>query len=52
MPMEDLNAAPTFLTMAMKVQIEWEELAKKHGLNIVASKIFDDDVLLYGLTAE
>ena len=28
MPMGDLNAAPTFVEMTMKLQMEWDTLAK------------------------
>ena len=48
----ELNAAPTFVAMIMKLQMEWETLAKERGLKNVASKIIVGDVLLYGYTAE
>ena len=50
-PIGSLNAAPTFVAMAMKLQIKWYELSKERGLKNVASKIIVDDVLLYGRTA-
>ena len=49
MPMRELNADPIFLTMMMKLQKEWDTLAKERGLKDVASKIIVDDLLLYGL---
>ena len=52
MPMRDLNAAPTFVAMMMKLQMEWDTLAKGRGLKNVASKITVDGVLLYGCTAD
>ena len=51
MPMGDLNAAPTFVVMMMKVQMNWDTLARECGLKNVASNIFFDDVLLYGRIA-
>ena len=47
-----LNAAPTFLANMMKLQMEWDTLAKERGLKTVASKIIFDDMLLYRRTYE
>ena len=47
MPMGPLNAAPTFVSMMTKIQMEWYTLARGRGLKNVASKIIVDDVLLY-----
>ena len=52
MTMGALNAAPTFVTMTMKLQMERDTLVKERGLKNVASKIIVDGVLLYGRTAE
>ena len=52
MPMGDLNVDPIFLEMMMKLQIEWDTLAKERGLKFFESKIIVDDVLLYGHTAK
>ena len=52
MPMGALDAAPTFIEMTMKLKMEWDTLAKEHGLTNVASKIIVDDVLLYGCKAK
>ena len=52
MPMGDLNAYPTFVATTMKLQMEWDTLAKELGLKNVASKIIVDDVLLYGRASE
>ena len=49
--MGSLNAAPNFLAMMTKIQMEWDTLAKERGLKNVA-KINVYDVLLYGRTAE
>ena len=51
MPMGDLNEAPTFGAMMMKLHIYWDKLARERGLKNVASKFIVDDVLLYGRTA-
>ena len=50
--MGDLIAAPTFVSMMMRLQMEWDTLATKLGLKNVASKIIVDDVLLYERTAK
>ena len=47
-----LDVAPTFIEMTMKLKMEWDTLAKEHGLTNVASQIIVDDVLLYGCTDE
>ena len=52
MHMGSLNAAPKFVAMPMKLQMEWDTLAKEHSLKNIASNIIVDDVLLYGHTAE
>ena len=52
MTMGALNAAPTFVTMTMKLQMERDTLVKERGLKNVASKIIVDGVLLYGRIAE
>ena len=52
MTMGSLNEYPTFVAMTMKLQMEWDTLAKEHGLKNVAYTIIVDDVLLYGITAE
>ena len=46
-----LNTYPTFVAINIKLQIEWDTLAKERGFKIVASKIIVDYVLLYGCTA-
>ena len=51
MHMGDLNTDPTFLAMIMKLQMEWDTLAKERCLKNDASKNIVDDVLLYGHTA-
>ena len=51
MPLGDLNVAPTFLALIMKLQMEWDKLSKKRRLKNIASKIIVDDVLLYGHTS-
>ena len=38
--------------MPMKLQMEWDTLAKEHSLKNIASNIIVDDMLLYELTAE
>ena len=35
-PMGDLNAYPIFVAMLMKLKMEWDTLAKEHGLINVA----------------
>ena len=50
MPMGSLNSSPTFVTMIMKLKMEWDTLAKDRRLKNVASKIIIDGVLLYGRT--
>ena len=50
MPIVELNPAPTFAAIMMKLQMEWDILAKESGLKFFASKIVVDDVLLYGLS--
>ena len=52
MPMGALNSAPTFVAMMMKLQEEWDALARSRGLTNVASKVIIDDVLLYGRKAD
>ena len=52
MPLGALNVAPIFVSMMMKLEIEWDTLAKERGLKNVASKIIADDVLLFGHTDE
>ena len=52
MHMGDLGLDPTFIAMMMKLQMEWDTLAKECGLENVASKIIVEDVLLYGNTAD
>ena len=52
MHMGDLNTAPTFVAMIMKLKIEWDTLSKGRGLKNVASEIIVDDVLLYGRTSD
>ena len=52
MPMWYLNAAPTFISMVMKLKNEWDTLAEERSLRNIASKIIVDDDLLYGRTAE
>ena len=51
MHMGDLNTAPTFVAMIMKIHMEWYTLSKERGLKNVASQIIVDYVLLYGSTA-
>ena len=51
MPIVDLNAAPKFSAMMMKLKIERDTLSKEHGLKKVGLKIIVDDVLLYGFTS-
>ena len=51
-PMEALDAAPTFVAMMTNLQMGWDKLAKERGLKSFASKIIVDDVLLYGRTAD
>ena len=51
-PMGGLHAAPTFVAMTMKLQMQWDALAKECGLNIFVLKIIVDDVLLYGRTSD
>ena len=51
MLMGDLNSNPIFIAMMMKLQIEWDTLAKELGLKNVASRFIVDDVLLFGITA-
>ena len=52
MPMGAINAAPTFVAIMMKLQMEWGTLSKERGLKNFASKIIYDDMLFYGRTAE
>ena len=52
MPKGSLNAAPTFVAIMMKLQMEWETLDKQRGLKNVASKIIVDYVSIYGRTDE
>ena len=52
MPMGALNAAPTFLAMLMKLQMQCNKLAKERALENFASNIFFDDVLLYVHTSK
>ena len=47
MPTGDLNVDPIFVSMMIKLQMEWDTLAKEYGLKNVASKYIVDDVLLY-----
>ena len=47
MPMGGLNAAPACVAMMTKLHMEWDTLAKVHGMKNFASKIIVDDVLLY-----
>ena len=49
-PAGHLNSDPTFLSMAMKLQTEWDTIAKENSLKMFASKIIVDDVLQYGRT--
>ena len=49
-PMGDLDEAPTFATMLMKLQIEWDTLAKELGLKTSAPITIVYEVLLYGCT--
>ena len=51
MPMGDINSGPTFVAMSMKLQMEWDTIAKELDLKNAASKIIVDDALLYGCTA-
>ena len=51
-PMGALNSDPNFVAMIMKLQMEWDTLAKERGLKNVASKIIFDDMLLYRRTSE
>ena len=51
MPIGGLNEAPTFVSMLMNLQMEWDTPAKECGLKNVASKMIVDNVLLYGSTA-
>ena len=46
-PMDTLNSA-----MMMKLQMESDTFAKERRLNVVASKIFVYDLLLYGRTSK
>ena len=50
--MGDLNANPEFVSMIMKLQVEWYILFKECRMKNVASKISVDDVLLYGHTED
>ena len=50
MPLGDLNEAKTFISMTMKLQIEWDILAEEIGLKIVTSTVIVDYVLLHGRT--
>ena len=52
MPIGDLNAAPSFVGIIMKLKMEWETLAKERGLKFFSSEIIVDYVLLYGRTSE
>ena len=36
MPMGALNAAPIFVAMMMKLQMEWDTLSKERGLKLFA----------------
>ena len=51
MPMGDLNEAPTFVAMMVKLQMECCTLSKERSLKHFASKNIVDDMLLYGRTA-
>ena len=51
-PMGALNSDPKFVAMIMKLQMEWDTLAKERGLKTVASKIIFDYMLLYRRTSE
>ena len=51
MPMGDLNATPTLVVTMMKLQMEWDTLAKESGMKYFAEKTIVDAVLLYGCTA-
>ena len=44
--MGTLNAAPTFVAMMMKLQMEWDKLDEEIRLKVFASKINVDDMLL------
>ena len=52
MPIGDLNSAPKFVAMIMKLKLEWDTLAKERVLKNVAYKNIVDDLLLYGRTSE
>ena len=52
MHMGDLNADPKFVSMMMKLKMEWYTIAKESGLKNIASKVIVDDVLLCGRTAK
>ena len=45
-----LHSSPTFVAMMMKLQMEWDSLAKERGLKNVPLEIIVYYVLLYGLT--
>ena len=51
MHMGALNEAPTLVAMTIKLQMEWDTLAKERGLKNDTSKIIVDDVLIYGRTS-
>ena len=38
MPTGDLNSAPTFVAMMMKLQMEWDTLAEQRGLKMLHEK--------------
>ena len=50
MPMGDLNVSPTFLATTMKLQTEWDTIAKECGLENFVSKCIVDYVLFYVCT--
>ena len=39
-PMGDLNAAPAFVAIMMKLNNEWDTLAKERGLKMLHQKMF------------
>ena len=49
--MGDLNADTTFVAMMMKLQMEWDTVAKEREFKFFAYKTIVDDVLLYGCTS-
>ena len=50
MSMGALNEAPTFVETMMKLQMEWDVLAKANRMKNIASKIIVSVVLIYGRT--